>query len=218
MVETILSSISTHDIGTATELAGVPPLAQALTQQDPLVLQLYRYMWQPARYASLAWLLTLGFRPPDGWHYGDSPARDRALDCALRSRLQPVVIPGVLSEREQRLARLAPRIVTYALGLGLVIIGRTDYFMLPDYRQAFLPWLTEAELWRLYGWLGPKNGALLAPSVVVNTARQVGTLSLYRQARHDPVLHALLILLPPPQRALWPKVPSGAHAFLERLL
>ena len=189
-----------------------------MTEPDPLVLQLYRYMWQPARYASLAWLLTLGFRPPDGWHYGHSPVRDRLLDRALRSRLRPVIIPGVLNEREQRLARLAPRIVTYALGLGLVIIGRTDYFMLPHYRQAFLPWLTEAELWRLYGWLGPKNGTLLAPSGVVDTALQIGTLSLYRQARHDPVLHALLILLPPPQRALWPRLPSGARAFLEHLL
>ncbi|WP_342322897.1 type III secretion system domain-containing protein [Kosakonia sp. BYX6] len=182
------------------------------------MLQLYRYMWQPARYASREWLHLLGFHPPDGWHYGDNPARDRALDQALRARLKPVAITGCLNDRQQRLASLAPRMVTYALGLGLMPLACSDYFMLPDYRQALLKWFTDDEIWRLYGWLGHTSNTRLSVQAMSTTAINIGTLALHRAARHNPVLHALLILLPPPQRALWPKVPQTALMFLESLL
>lgn len=160
----------------------------------------------------------LGFQPSDDWHYGDIPALDRSLDLALRTRLQPVVINGCLNDRQQRLVRLAPRIASYALGLGLMVIGCGDYFMLPDYRQVLLQWFTEDEIWRLYGWQGQKNSRRLSPEVMLKTATQIGTLTLHREARHEPVLQALLILLPPPQRALWPKVFHTAFPFLEHLL
>ena len=182
------------------------------------MLQLYRYMWQPARYATREWLHKLGFQPPAGWHYGDNPPLDRSLDRALRGRLKPVVINSCLNAREQRLIRLVPRLEAYALVLGLMTIGCSDYFMLPGYRQVLLQWLTEDEIWRLYGWLGQKKRQPLSPQAMSKIALQIGTLTLHREAQQEPILQALLLLLPPPQRALWPKAASGAHAFVEHLL
>ncbi|HBW2588899.1 cytoplasmic protein, partial [Salmonella enterica subsp. enterica serovar Newport] len=47
------------------------------------MLQLYRYFWQPARYAVPEWLDKLGFHPSNCWRYGDRPELDRLLDRAL---------------------------------------------------------------------------------------------------------------------------------------
>lgn len=68
--------------------------------------------------------------------------------------------------------------------------------MLPEYRQLLLQWFSEDEIWQLYGWLGQKDGKLLPPQVMQQTALQIGTAILNREAHDDAVLHALLVLLP----------------------
>ncbi len=68
--------------------------------------------------------------------------------------------------------------------------------MLPEYRQLLLQWFSEDEIWQLYGWLGQRDGKLLPPQVMQQTALQIGTAILNREAHDDAVLHALLVLLP----------------------
>ncbi|ECE9146300.1 cytoplasmic protein, partial [Salmonella enterica subsp. enterica serovar Typhimurium] len=68
------------------------------------------------------------------------------------------------------------------------------------------------------GWLGQRDGKLLPPQVMQQTALQIGTAILNREAHDDAVLHALLVLLPPPQRILWPKTSLTEIIFMEHLL
>lgn len=192
--------------------------AQTLIRPDPDVLQLYRYLWQPACYAAPEWLRVLGFYPDQHWCYGVQPDLDRCLDSALRTLRGCSVINALLGDRQRRLVRLAPRLASFALGLGLVKIGRSDYFMLPDYRRVLSQWLSEDEIWRMYGWCGQGNRQLLSPMNMAATAIQIGTLILHRVACDEPVLQALLIRLPPPERALWPRVSHADLSFLEYLL
>lgn len=49
------------------------PETPFLSRPDPEVLQLYRYFWQPARYAVPEWLDKLGFHLSNCWRYGDRP-------------------------------------------------------------------------------------------------------------------------------------------------
>ncbi|ECG8588921.1 cytoplasmic protein [Salmonella enterica subsp. salamae] len=189
-----------------------------MSRPDPDVLQLYRYFWQPARYAAPEWLHKLGFYPSTRWNYGDRPKLDRLLDRSLQRLRGSAVIPATLNDRQKRQVRLAPRMTAFALGLGLIKLRCSDYFMLPEYRQFLLRWLSEEEIWRLYGWLGQKNGALLSPQAMQQTALQIGTAILNREAYKEVVLHALLVLLPPPQRILWPKVSLTEMVFMEQLL
>ncbi|SUG47953.1 pathogenicity island protein [Salmonella enterica subsp. arizonae] len=60
-----------------------------------------------------------------------------------------------------------------------------------------LKWFSEDEIWQLYGWLGQRDGKLLSPQAMLQTALQIGTAILNREAYDDVVLHALLVLLPP---------------------
>lgn len=90
--------------------------------------------------------------------------------------------------------------------------------MLPEYRQLLLQWFSEDEIWQLYGWLGQRDGKLLSPQVMQQTALQIGTAILNREAHDDVVLHALLVLLPPPRRILWPKTFLTEIIFMEHLL
>lgn len=90
--------------------------------------------------------------------------------------------------------------------------------MLPEYRQLLLQWFSEDEIWQLYGWLGQRDGKLLSPQVMQQTALQIGTAILNREAHDDVVLHALLVLLPPPRRILWPKTSLTEIIFMENLL
>lgn len=111
-----------------------------------------------------------------------------------------------------------PRMSAFAFGLGLFKLRCSDYFMLPEYRQLLLQWFSEDEIWQLYGWLGQRDGKLLSPQAMQQTALQVGTAILNRAAYDDVVLHALLVLLPPPQRILWPKTSLNEIIFMEHLL
>lgn len=90
--------------------------------------------------------------------------------------------------------------------------------MLPEYRQLLLKWFSEDEIWQLYGWLGQRDGKLLSPQVMQQTALQIGTAILNREAHDDVVLHALLVLLPPPRRILWLKTSLTEIIFMEHLL
>lgn len=191
---------------------------KTLTPPSSTVLQLYRYLWQPARYAHCGWLRLLGFHPAEGWRYGQQPPLDHCLDQALRQLRGTPVIQGKLTERQQRIVDLAPRMYAYALGLGLVKIGCSDYFMLPSYRQALHPWLEEGEIWQLLGWCGQRRMPWLSSTAMVQTAIQVGTSMLHRAARDEVVLQAQLILLPPPERALWPRISLNQLSLLERIL
>lgn len=89
--------------------------------------------------------------------------------------------------------------------------------MLPEYRQLLLQWFSEDEIWQLYGWLGQRDGKLLSPQAMQQTALQIGTAILNREAYDDVVLHALLVLLPP-LRILWPKTSLTEIIFMEHLL
>ncbi len=194
------------------------PETPFLSRPDPEVLQLYRYFWQPARYAVPEWLDKLGFHLSNCWRYGDRPELDRLLDRALNRLRGSSVIPACLNDRQKRQVRLAPRISAFAFGLGLFKLRCSDYFMLPEYRQLLLQWFSEDEIWQLYGWLGQRDGKLLPPQVMQQTALQIGTAILNREAHDDAVLHALLVLLPPPQRILWPKTSLTEIIFMEHLL
>lgn len=192
--------------------------SQELTRPRPEVLQLYRYLWQPALYAHPEWLQMLGFHPANGWCYGQQPPLDRCLDHALRALRGTPVISSCLNQRQQRLVDLAPRMTSFALGMGLVKIGRSEYFMLPDYRQELHQWLDDDEIWRLFGWCGQGNRLLLPPTTMIQTAIQIGTALLHRAAGDEPVLQAQLILLPPPKRALWPRTSLAELSLLEHIL
>lgn len=95
------------------------PETPFLSRPDPEVLQLYRYFWQPARYAVPEWLDKLGFHLSNCWRYGDRPELDRLLDRALNRLRGSSVIPACLNDRQKRQVRLAPRISAFAFGLGL---------------------------------------------------------------------------------------------------
>ncbi|MDI5568704.1 hypothetical protein MJI47_29325, partial [Salmonella enterica subsp. enterica serovar Kentucky] len=41
---------------------------------------------------------------------------------------------------------------------------------------------SEDEIWQLYGWLGQRDGKLLPPQVMQQTALQIGTAILNREA------------------------------------
>ncbi|CAJ0993987.1 hypothetical protein SODG_004518 [Sodalis praecaptivus] len=190
----------------------------ALTPPDPLLLQLYRYSWQPARYAHPAWLAALGFRPRPDWRYGQRPPLDEGLNQALRRRRGTPPLGQALTPRARRLARLAPMMTAAALGLGLLVLECSDYLLLPAYRQVIGQWLSEEAVWQLFGLCGGKRGVVWAPDQLAERAISLGAAVLARLAVNEPVLYILLILLPPPERALWPKVPGSALIVLEQVL
>ncbi|BAE74571.1 putative type III secretion apparatus [Sodalis glossinidius str. 'morsitans'] len=182
------------------------------------MLQLYRYSWQPARYANPAWLAALGFRPRPTWRYGQQPQLDQGLNQALRQWRGIPPLGHALTPRARRLARLAPVMPQAALGLGLLALDCSDYLLLPGYREVIGQWLSEATLWQLFGLCSGKRGAVWAPEALVEQAMTLGTAVLTRMAVIEPVLSPLLLLLPPPARALWPTVPSTALILLEQVL
>lgn len=185
---------------------------------DPLLLQLYRYSWQPARYAHPAWLAAIGFRPRPGWRYGQRPHLDEGLNQALRRRRGTPVLGHALTPRARRLAQLASTMPQAALSLGLLALDCSDYLLLPAYRQVIGQWLSEEVLWQLFGLCGGKQGRVWAPDELAGRAMPLGAAVLARLAVNEPVLDTLLILLPPPARALWPRVPGAALIVLEHVL
>lgn len=69
-----------------------------------------------------------------------------------------------------------------------------------------------------YMVVGAKRWQITPPQVMQQTALQIGTAILNREAHDDAVLHAILVLLPPPQRILWPKTSLTEIIFMEHLL
>lgn len=185
---------------------------------DALTLRLHRYLWQPARYAHPAWFNAMGFHPASEWRYGMRPTLDRCLNHALLARRGTPALPTQLNARQQQLARFAPKITAFALALGLIKLGCGDYFLLPDYRKVLRHWLDETLLWRLFGLCQGQRRAVFSPEALPAIAIDLGSGMLYREAQHEPVLYAQLILLPPPMRALWPQVPTALMNLLERML
>lgn len=185
---------------------------------DALILLAHRHVWQPACYAHSDWFALIGFHRRERWCYGECPALDRSLNRALRVRHRIATLPGRLNERQRRLVSLAPNMSRYALALGLLALGCSDYFLLPDYRHALRDWLDNDLLWRLFGMCDNTQPARFSPENVINTANRIGITMLYRAARHEPVLHALLIRLPPPTHALYPVVPLATMNLVERML
>lgn len=185
---------------------------------DALILRLHRYVWQPARYAHPAWLHSIGFHPGNTWQYGRHPAFDRCLDHTLQARRGTPSLPGRLTARQQRWVRLSPNMTAYALALGLVQFGCGEYFLLPDYRKVISPWLDDALIWQLFGLCGRQRDVIFSPDALVEAAVSLGSCTLYRVARGEPVLYSLLLGLPPTTRALWPPVPIAAMHLLERVL
>jgi len=185
---------------------------------DDLVLQLHRYLWQPACYAHSGWFTTIGFLPQAGWYYGLSPRLDRCLNEALRAQRGTPRLPAKLNAHQRRIAQLAPCIASLALALGLLLLDCHDYFLLPDYRQAILHRLDEALIWQLFGLCSGKKGRVFSPDDLMVMATRLGTSVLYRAAQNDPVLYAVLITFPPCERALWPPLPTLAMNSLERIL
>lgn len=179
---------------------------------------LHRAVWQPARYAHPDWFASLGFYRCERWRYGESPVLDRALNRVLRARRGPICLPGRLDERQRRLAVLAPNISKYALALGLLALACGDYFLLPDYRHVLRHWLDNDLIWHLFGMCDNKYPAFYSPEQVVDAANRMGIAMLYRAAKHEPVLQALLIQLPPLKQALYPVIPLATMNLLERML
>ncbi|WP_231583224.1 type III secretion system domain-containing protein [Yersinia aldovae] len=201
--------------------AGTDDVAQtALVPNLPqeAVLQLHRYLWLPGRYAHRSWLAALGFMPKPGWQYGQQPQLDSYLNQALRARRGTPRLPTRLNTRQQRMVRLAPKMTAFALAIGLLKLGCSDYLLLPDYRQTILRWLDDGLIWLLFGLSCGKCRALFSPIDLITNAIKIGTAVLHRAAQDDPVLYAVLIMLPPCERALWPQVPMLAMNLLEQAL
>ncbi|MGL5698970.1 MAG: type III secretion system domain-containing protein [Kluyvera sp.] len=185
---------------------------------DKTLLQLHRYLWTPARYAHPGWLMSIGFTPRPRWGYGENPPLDRCLNRALQERRGTPRLPTSLNPRQQRIVQLSSRIQSFALATGLLELGCRDYFLLPDYRRVLLRWLDDGLLWQLFGLCKGNNRAIFSPVQTLENALELGTAVLNRTAQNDPVLHAVLITLPPSKRALWPTVPGLAMNLLEQTL
>lgn len=188
---------------------------------DRHILLWYRHVWQPARYAHPDWLIRIGmYRKARAWHYGQQPKLDRCLDLTLRRIRggEPMTLPGKLTVRQQRIIALNSRLMTVALALGLVQLACGDYLLLPDYRAVIHPWVSDELAWQLYGLCGGKREAVMNPAALVAVALELGISCLSREARHEPVWQALLIALPPPTRALWPRFSPRVLTILERIL
>ncbi|MCW2474989.1 type III secretion system domain-containing protein [Candidatus Symbiopectobacterium sp. NZEC151] len=192
--------------------------ADESSRPDALILLLHRSVWQPARYAHPDWFALLGFHRNQRWRYGESPVLDSALNRALRARRGGICLPGRLNERQRRLAMLAPNMPKYALALGLLTLACGDYFLLPDYRHALRRWLDNDLIWHLFGMCDNKRPALFSPEQVIDAANRIGIAMLYRAAREEPVLQALLIQLPPLRQALYPVTSLTTMNLLERML
>ncbi|WP_145558804.1 type III secretion system domain-containing protein [Yersinia mollaretii] len=185
---------------------------------DDAVLRLHRYLWTPARYAHPRWLSSLGFSPKASWRYGEYPLLDRGLNLALQRRRGTPLLPAQLNDRQRRMVKMVSNINAFALAIGLLKLGCNDYFLLPDYRKAILRWLDETLIWQIFGLCQGKNRAVFSPSVMIDTAFNLGISVLHRAAQDDAILYAMLITLPPCERALWPSVPRLAMNLLERTL
>lgn len=189
----------------------------SLILPDKCVLQLYRYLWQPARYAHPDWMRHIGFQNKN-WQYGQHSVLDKALNNALQNRRGTPVLNARLTQRQQRLVDLVPKMDIYALSLGLIKMACTDYFLLPDYRTVLLPLLGESLIWKLFGLSCGHKHSAIPPDQLVNQAMQIGIAALYCLACHEPVLYATLIVLPPPGRALWPQGLATIAYLLEYIL
>ncbi len=192
--------------------------AIAASAPDDTLLRLHRYLWTPARYAHPRWLTLLGFSAQPEWRYGDNPPLDRCLNRALQVKRGTPRLPATLSLRQRRIAQLASRLQDFALATGLLVLGCHDYFLLPAYRRALLRRLDDRLLWQLFGLCQGKNRAIFSPTQTIEQALQLGIAIFNRAAQNDPVFHAVLIGLPPCERALWPLVPARAMNLLERTL
>lgn len=192
--------------------------ADQFSRPDALILLLHRAVWQPARYAPPDWLAALGFYRYKRWRYGESPFLDRALNRALRARCGPIRLPGRLDERQRRLVALASNILKYALALGLLRLACGNYFLLPDYRHVLRHWVDNDLIWHLFGMCDNKHPAFYSPKQVIDAANRIGIAILYRAAKHEPVLQALLIQLPPLKHVLYPVMPLATMNLLERML
>lgn len=205
----------------AADFCDVDSLAQktlATQRPDEALLLIHRYLWTPARYAHPLWLTRLGFSPEAKWRYGANPSLDRCLNHALRVRRGTPRLPAALSLRQQRIVQLGPRLQSFALAIGLLLLDCHDYFLLPDYRRALLNLLDDGLILQLFGLCQGNRRALFSPTQMVEIALQLGTATLTRAAQKHPVLHALLITLAPCERALWLPIPALAMNLLERTL
>lgn len=185
---------------------------------DDAVLCLHRYLWTPARYAHPRWLESLGFSPKESWRYGECQPLDRCLNLALQRRRGTPRLPAQINDRQRRMVKMVSNINAFALAIGLLKLGCNDYFLLPDYRLAILRWLDESLIWQLFGLCQGKNRAVFSPSEMIDNAFNLGISVLHHAAQDDAVLYAILITLPPCERALWPSVPRLAMNLLERTL
>lgn len=191
-----------------------------MMHQDKNILKLYRYAWQPARYAHPLWLERIGMFNSSSWRYGQNKPLDTRLDQALimQRGFPRAPLPGHLTPRQQHLLQLAPQLMTLALSQGLMSLACGDYFLLPDYRAVINPWIDDPLAWQLYGFSGSARSPRLAPEQLLPVAQSIGIATLHRAAVVDVVWQALLILLPPPTQALWPRLSPQTLPFLETLL
>jgi len=172
----------------------------------------------PARYAHHDWFMSLGFTPKPEWQYGKTPRFDQCLNQALQAHRGVPSLPLYLNDQQSRTVRLAPKITAFALAIGLFKLGCSDYLLLPEYRQVILRWLDDEVIWQLFGLIGGKCTPLFSPADFIANAIAIGTAVLNRAAQNDPVLYAVLIMLPPCKRALWLQVPTRVMNILERTL
>lgn len=184
---------------------------------DSLYLQLQRYLWLPASYAHSGWFRLLGVDPEMQPVRGT--LRQSLLNRALRGLRGMPVLDASLTRRQQQLAQMdAKGLSRYALALGLLRLDCNDYFLLPAYRQVLYSWFDETLLWQMFGVSRGTGTASLSPEVLVSRATSTGIAILQRMACAEPVLYAMLILLPPVTRALWPPVSPRKIALLESML
>ncbi len=178
----------------------------------PVDAHFYRLLWQPAAVMHISWWHALGLDALRSIYQTTPRARpciDRSImqRRALSTRPISLASAGELTPVEQKIVGFAEKLPVLIPALGLLRLGRAEYWMLRNYREA-LPQLNSEERAQLNVLAAPLMTSsvpehfrlelpLLDPEHLAQQATSHGAAVLVHALQKRPLLGALEVLFEP---------------------
>ncbi len=176
-----------------------------MTVLDPIDVRFYKLIWRPAQAMHKAWWEALALQ---AWQpmYEASPRARRWIDNAIATQrgFPQHGTSYTLTATERQLLQISEKLPALLLALGLLRLGRAEYWMLKPYRTALQPTLDNVACTQIGVFAAasaPVGFHLKAPlleTAQVAVAAQQHGMALLKAALPDSVaLRALEIMFAP---------------------
>lgn len=197
-----------------------------MTVLDPIDVRFYQLIWRPAQAMHKAWWEKLALQ---AWQpmYEASPRSRRWIDNAIAARrgFPQHGTAYTLTPAERQLLQFAERLPALLLALGLLRLGRAEYWMLKPYRETLQQTLDSIACAQLgvFAAASPPVGfhvkaPLLEATQVTATAQQHGMTLLKAALPDSAVLRAIEILFAPQPSEEQPTIEQSVSAYGLNLL